>query len=99
MPFYNGKTGEQIIAMLMKNAIRVSRRKMRTLCSQWLDIKYGEKLVSITHDGYSVTAVFASGTSVKGSIVMGTDGPQSTLMRILLGDKAASVPLNVVCTI
>ena len=39
VPFYNGKTGEHIIAMPMKNAIRVSRRKMRALCSEGLDIK------------------------------------------------------------
>jgi hypothetical protein len=39
--FYNGKTGDHIIAMPMKGAIRVSRRKMRTLCSEGLDIKVG----------------------------------------------------------
>jgi 2-polyprenyl-6-methoxyphenol hydroxylase-like FAD-dependent oxidoreductase len=96
VPFYNGKTGEHIISMPMKNAIRVSRRKMRNLCSEGLDIKYGEKLVSVTHEGSGVTAVFASGATAKGTIVIGTDGPQSTVRNILLGDKAASVPLDVV---
>jgi 2-polyprenyl-6-methoxyphenol hydroxylase-like FAD-dependent oxidoreductase len=96
VPFYNGKTGEHIISMPMKNAIRVSRRKMRSLCSESLDIKYGEKLVSVSHEGYGVTAVFASGTSARGSVVIGTDGPQSTVRKILLGDKALSVPMDVV---
>jgi flavin-dependent dehydrogenase len=96
VPFYNGKTGEHIISMPMKNAIRVSRRKMRNLCSEGLDIKYGEKLVSVSHEGSTVAAVFASGMTAKGSIVIGTDGPQSTVRKILLGDKAASVPLDVV---
>jgi hypothetical protein len=39
VPFYNGKTGEHIIAMPMINAVRVSRRKMRTLCSDGIEIK------------------------------------------------------------
>ena len=39
VPFYNGKTGEHIIDIPMKNAVRVSRRKMRALCSTGLDIK------------------------------------------------------------
>ncbi len=39
VPFYNGKTGEHIISMPMPNAVRVSRRKMRTLCSEGIDIK------------------------------------------------------------
>jgi hypothetical protein len=96
VPFYNGKTGEHIISMPMKNAIRVSRRKMRSLCSEGLDIRYGEKLVSVSSEGHGVTAVFASGITATGSIVIGTDGPQSTVRKILLGDKAASVPLDVV---
>jgi hypothetical protein len=39
VPFYNGKTGEHIIAMPMINAVRVSRRKMRKLCSDGIEIK------------------------------------------------------------
>src|SRR5271156_675731 len=63
VPFYNGKTGGHIISMPMKNAIRVSRRKMRSLCSEGLDIRYGEKLVSVSHEAHSITAVFASGAT------------------------------------
>jgi hypothetical protein len=96
VPFYNGKTGEHIISMPMKNAIRVSRRKMRSLCSEGLDIRYGEKLVSVSHEAHGVTAVFASGATATGSIVIGTDGPQSMVRKILLGEKAVSVPLDVV---
>ena len=43
-----------------------------------------------------MTAVFASGTTVSGTIVIGTDGPQSTVRKILLGNRALSVPLDVV---
>ena len=85
VPFYNGKTGEHIISMPMKNAIRVSRRKMRALCSEGLDIRYGQKLVGVGHEGSGVTAVFASGVTATGSVVIGTDGPHSTVRKILLG--------------
>lgn len=37
VPFYNGKTGEHIVNIPMKNAIRVSRRKMRALCAEDID--------------------------------------------------------------
>ena len=39
VPFYNGKTGDHIVDIPMTNAIRVSRRKMRALCAEGIDIK------------------------------------------------------------
>jgi hypothetical protein len=38
VPFYNAKTGEHIVDIPMVNAIRVSRRKMRALCAEGIDI-------------------------------------------------------------
>jgi hypothetical protein len=43
-----------------------------------------------------VTAIFESGTIAAGTVVIGTDGPNSTVRKILLGDKAASLQLDVV---
>ncbi len=39
VPFYNGKTGEHIVDIPMVNAIRVSRRKMRALCAEGINIE------------------------------------------------------------
>jgi hypothetical protein len=39
VPFYNGKTGEHIVDIPMVNAIRVSRRKMRALCAEGIDVQ------------------------------------------------------------
>jgi hypothetical protein len=39
VPFYNGKTGDHIVDIPMINAIRVSRRKMRALCSEGINIQ------------------------------------------------------------
>jgi hypothetical protein len=50
----------------------------------------------VTHSSDGVTATFESGTTAIGTIVIGTDGPQSAVRNILLGDKAASVSLDVV---
>ena len=49
----------------------------------------GEKLVSISHSDAGVTTVFASGLKATGSIVIGTDGPQSAVRHILLGPEKA----------
>lgn len=38
VPFYNGKTGEHIIAMPMANGIRVSRNKFRKLLSEGIEV-------------------------------------------------------------
>jgi hypothetical protein len=39
VPFYNGKTGEHIADIPIVNAIRVSRRKMRSLCAESINIQ------------------------------------------------------------
>lgn len=39
VPFYNGKTGDHIVDIPMPNAIRVSRRKMRALCAEGIDVQ------------------------------------------------------------
>ncbi len=44
VPFYNGKTGEHIIAMPMVNAIRVSRRKFRKLLTEGIDIQVSRSI-------------------------------------------------------
>lgn len=38
VPFYNGMTGALMKEMPMKDSIRVSRRKMRTLCAEGITI-------------------------------------------------------------
>jgi hypothetical protein len=39
VPFYNGKTGDHIVEIPMKNSVRVSRRRMRSLLSEGVDIQ------------------------------------------------------------
>jgi hypothetical protein len=45
VPFYNGKTGAHIVDIPMVNAIRVSRRKMRALCAEGIDIQVCSSMI------------------------------------------------------
>ncbi|RDW56388.1 hypothetical protein BP5796_13210 [Coleophoma crateriformis] len=96
VPFYNGKTGEHIVEVPMRNNVRVSRRKMRSLLREGVDIQFGQQLEAISHADGGVTVTFASGRAEKGSIVIGTDGPQSKVRQILLGEKAATQQVGLI---
>jgi hypothetical protein len=39
VPIYDGRTGQHIKDLPMPNAIRVSRRKMRSFCAEGIDIQ------------------------------------------------------------
>lgn len=43
-----------------------------------------------------MTAVFKNGSSVSGTIVIGSDGPKSAVRSLILGPEAAVTPLEVV---
>ncbi|KAL4880574.1 hypothetical protein BJY04DRAFT_219045 [Aspergillus karnatakaensis] len=87
LPSYAGHTGE-LLGKTPDRSMRVTRRKMRKLFSEGLDIQYGKHLVSISKDDGSgaVTATFEDGTSVTGDLVVGCDSANSTARRLLLGD-------------
>ncbi|KAH0559497.1 hypothetical protein GP486_003988 [Trichoglossum hirsutum] len=97
-PILNSQTGEVLKNMPLPRTVRVSRRKMRTLCTEGIDIQYGKTLSDITYDpsGVGVTAVFADGTTAKGSVLVGCDGPRSKVRELLVGpEKAAPSMLEV----
>ena len=70
---------------------RVSRRKLRTLCIDGLDIQWGKTLTSVTYheNGEGVVAHFADGTTFEGDILVGADGPRSKVRELLLGAEIA----------
>ncbi|MCJ1417254.1 hypothetical protein MMC32_003596 [Xylographa parallela] len=99
LPIYNGQTGEIMKALPVPRTIRVSRRKMRAFCSQGIEVQYGKKLVGIEYgpDGVGLTAEFQDGEKLAGSMIIGADGPRSSVRDLLLGEEAAKVtPLEVV---
>ncbi|KAI9813308.1 MAG: hypothetical protein M1827_004250 [Pycnora praestabilis] len=92
LPFHNGKTGELLANLPIKNTVRISRRKMRKLCSEGIDIQYNKRLIDIKDDGGSkVTISFDDGTTASGSIIVGCEGARSAVREILLGPEEASL--------
>lgn len=60
-----------------------------------ITIQYDHQLIDIKHGLDGVTGVFANGIEVKGSLIVGADGPKSAVRDVLLGpDKAAARPLE-----
>ncbi|KAF2267335.1 FAD/NAD(P)-binding domain-containing protein [Lojkania enalia] len=97
LPIYNGKTGELIFEMKAERPCRVSRKKMRNLFSEGLDVSYGKDLVEIVEDGEKVRAVFRDGTEAVGDVIVGCDGAHSRTRTCICGEEGAgltTVPLS-----
>ncbi|KAF2713405.1 FAD/NAD(P)-binding domain-containing protein [Pleomassaria siparia CBS 279.74] len=98
LPIYNGKTGELLMEMKADKPCRVSRKKLRNLFADGLDISYGMEVDSIrqVNDG-KVVCVFTDGTEAKGDIVVGCDGAKSRVREQICGKEKAmltEVPLS-----
>jgi hypothetical protein len=92
LPIYNGKTGEFIIEMGAEKPCRVSRRKMRNLFSEGLNVQYGKELVSagIQEDG-KVRVEFKDETSATGDVLVGCDGAKSRVRDVIVGEEGAKL--------
>lgn len=65
--------------------MRVSRRRLRKLCQEGLQIKWGYTLQTVTcsDDGSSVNAAFTNGEDHTGTVLIGADGPRSPVRNFL----------------
>ncbi len=97
---YNSKTGEQLKELHGPGMIRISRGKLRKLCSSEIQVMFGKTLTNVTYnenDNAAVTAHFADGSSCLGDIIIGADGPRSKVRELLLGvEKSKTSVLGVV---
>lgn len=98
LPIYNGKTGELIMEMGADKPCRVSRRKMRNLFAEGIDVQMGKTLVgaSMAADD-TVELTFADGSKATGSILVGCDGAKSRVRSAICGEETAKltdVPVN-----
>ncbi|KAH8812897.1 hypothetical protein F5884DRAFT_786622 [Xylogone sp. PMI_703] len=96
MRIYNGMDGTILKAMPLPRIIRVSRRKLRAFCSAHIDVKYGYELIDTEYKEDGVTAIFANGERIKGSIIIGADGPRSKVRELILGPEAEVTPMEIV---
>ncbi|KAI9809365.1 MAG: hypothetical protein M1827_006877 [Pycnora praestabilis] len=98
IPIYNGETGECMKEIPLPRTIRCSRRKLRALCAEGIDVQYGKKLRNVTYgqDGKGVIAHFTDGHEVTGTTIIGSDGPRSMVRELLLGEKAKPGSLGII---
>jgi 2-polyprenyl-6-methoxyphenol hydroxylase-like FAD-dependent oxidoreductase len=95
----NGATGEVISELPFVKFYRFLRSRLRALMAEGVDVVYGKKLSSLSYadDRSFVTAHFDDGTSEKGRLVVGADGSNSKVRRLLVGEERAKLkqlPLN-----
>ena len=96
---YNAESGQLLKEVGSPAGMkRLSRRKLRHLCVEGLDIQWGKTLSNITYaEDNTATAHFTDSTTITGSLIVGADGPRSKVRELLLGPEvAASKPVGVV---
>ncbi|KIW01753.1 uncharacterized protein PV09_06929 [Verruconis gallopava] len=89
-PIIHGETGKLLAGVPYARGLRVPRSKMRALCAEGIDVQYGMKLTGVDFDasGVGVTATFNDYEKVKASLIIGTDGPRSTMRIFAMGSEA-----------
>ncbi|KAJ4377550.1 hypothetical protein N0V83_000375 [Neocucurbitaria cava] len=92
LPIHNGKTGELIMEMAAEKPYRVSRKKMRNLFKEGIDVQYGKQLenASVGEDG-KVKVEFKDGSSATGDVLVGCDGAKSRVRECVVGVAAAKL--------
>jgi 2-polyprenyl-6-methoxyphenol hydroxylase-like FAD-dependent oxidoreductase len=84
---FDGVSGQVLKDLAVTGRIvRVSRRKLRALCTEGIDIKYGYTLSTITTDSNgTVTVECSTGEAFTGTLLVGCDGPRSSVRSVLFG--------------
>ena len=90
---YDGRTGQVLKELPNESrSVRVSRRKLRRLCSEGIDVQYGHVVQSVEDSGdHEIIVNFTNGSQAKGSILIGADGVHSTVRDCLFGHGNAAV--------
>ncbi|KAM0700249.1 hypothetical protein Q7P35_011969 [Cladosporium inversicolor] len=81
--FFNLSTGEPQWQVPAAERIRVSREKLRALLLTDLDVEWSKSLQNVVVIDGAVKAAFADGTSCTGSTLVGCDGANSAVRRLL----------------
>jgi hypothetical protein len=95
----NSETGDVLKTIPTPYLMRASRKKLRALCAESIDVQWGKTLNDITYDsnGEGLTAHFIDGSKYHGELLVGADGPKSKVREILLDvEKAARTLLDIV---
>ncbi|KAF1993838.1 PEX11-domain-containing protein [Amniculicola lignicola CBS 123094] len=96
LPIYNGKTGALVLEMEVENPCRVSRRKLRDLFCEGIDVQYGKEIEHIfaqdvAGGGKRVKVRFSDGAEAVGGTVVGCDGARSRVRECICGEKESGL--------
>lgn len=98
LPVHNGKTGELILEMVGEKPMRVSRKKMRNLFMEGIDVQFGKSVETCgviddekDENKGRVRVRFADGTDAVGDVVVGCDGAKSVVRQSIVGIDAAQL--------
>ncbi|EXF84972.1 hypothetical protein CFIO01_02185 [Colletotrichum fioriniae PJ7] len=90
---YNGATGEVMFQNSTPGARRISRRRLRKVLAEGLDVRWGKYLDQMVPRSTSMDLVFRDGEKYEADYVLGTDGVSSKVRELLMGvEKARPVP-------
>jgi 2-polyprenyl-6-methoxyphenol hydroxylase-like FAD-dependent oxidoreductase len=97
LPTFNGATGEPLKRLLAPWSVKLLRRKLLSLLSEWVDVQFDKSLSQISTAAGCVTATFTDGSHAKGNLLIGADGTKSIVRQFLFGaEEAALIPSHVV---
>ena len=89
LPCYNGITGDVLFSSSTPGARRVSRRLLRRLLAQGIDIRWNKSLRELSRTSSGVRVEFEDGGTFDADHVLGADGSSSKVRELLLGVEKA----------
>ena len=87
---FDGTSGEILKDLAVPGRlVRVSRRKLRALCMEGVDVKQSHTLQTVTcnDEDNTVAATFTNGRSYTGTLLVGCDGPRSPTRDYLFNSE------------
>ena len=89
LPCYSGITGDLLFSSATPGARRVSRRLLRSLLLQGVDIRWNKSVKKLSHTDSGVRVEFEDGGTFDADHVLGADGSSSKVRELLLGVEKA----------
>lgn len=89
LPVYNGVTGELLFSSHIPSSRRVSRRRLRALLAQDIQIKWNMTFETFTQAEEGVKVEFSNGETFDVQYLLGADGMSSRVRLALLNSEQA----------
>lgn len=99
LPYYNGETGDIAFTVPAEGVRRVSRNRLRGLCTRGLDVQWSKQFKELQMDeaGGPVVVYFQDGDSTEVDLVIGADGSNSAVRRWIVGNEAGEAKPSEMC--